>query len=144
MIYKRCPHCGKRVPEGSVCNCGWHRKYGQNTKENKYRGYRWQKLREQVMQLYGGMDPYALHVHNRLEAATIVHHIVPAEMDQSRFYDIANLIPLSRQSHAEVHKLYDTSHEAREGTQELLQSLTQNSTFGISGEHTEGIGGGKK
>ena len=25
MIYKRCPHCKKRVPEGEKCGCGYKR-----------------------------------------------------------------------------------------------------------------------
>lgn len=27
MIYKRCPHCGKRVAVGKKCGCGFKREY---------------------------------------------------------------------------------------------------------------------
>ena len=123
MIYKRCPHCKKRVPEGEKCGCGFKRKYAPPEKTRKlYHSARWQQLREVVLSFYSGIDPYA-QSHGRLEYAFTVHHIVPAEEDPERFWQLDNLIPLSRSSHDEVHVRYRVSGEEKRKAQEELRAL---------------------
>lgn len=123
MIYKRCPHCKKRVPEGEKCGCGYKREYAAPTNTRKlYHTSRWQQLRQVVLSIYSGLDPYAKS-HNRIEYAATVHHIVPAEEDPTRFWRIDNLIPLSRASHDEVHARYRLSDEEKRKAQEELRSL---------------------
>ena len=125
-IFKRCPHCGKRVPEGQKCTCGWKRDYEKPEGTRKlYHGTRWKKLQKTVMSMYSGMDLYA-ELHGRVEYADTVHHIVPAEEDPSRFYDVSNLIPLSRHSHDEVHARYRQGTDAKSQCQEELRSLLKN------------------
>ena len=113
MIYKRCPHCKKRVPEGEKCGCGYKREYAPPDKTRKlYHSSRWQKARAAVISFYSGIDPYA-QKHGKLEYAFTVHHIVPAEEDSERFWQLDNLIPLSRSSHDEVHARYRASDEEK-------------------------------
>ena len=123
MIYKRCPHCKKRVPEGEKCGCGYKREYAAPDKTRKlYHSSRWQKTRAAVVSFYSGIDPYA-QKHGKLEYAFTVHHIVPAEEDSERFWQLDNLIPLSRSSHDEVHARYRASDEEKKKVQEELREL---------------------
>ena len=69
-----------------------------------------------------GIDPYA-QKHGKLEYAFTVHHIVPAEEDSERFWQLDNLIPLSRSSHDEVHARYRASDEEKKKVQEELREL---------------------
>ena len=59
----------------------------------------------------------------RLEIADTVHHIIPADEDPSRIWDESNLIPVSRASHAEIHKLYATDQATKAATQSALRSM---------------------
>ena len=123
MIYKRCPHCKKRVPAGEKCGCGYKREYAPPEKTRRlYHSARWQKIRETVMGFYSGIDPYA-QKHGRIEYAFTVHHIVPAKEDPDRFWHLDNLIPLSRASHDEVHGRYRASDEEKRKAQEELRAL---------------------
>lgn len=122
-IYVRCPHCGKRIPAGIKCGCGFKREYAAPEGTRKlYHTKRWQKLRATILSMYNGLDPYAQSL-GRIEYAETVHHIIPAEEEPALFYSIDNLIPLSRHSHDEVHVLYRKSKETKEETQTILSSL---------------------
>ena len=73
MIYKRCPHCKKRVPEGEKCGCGYKREYAAPDKTRKlYHSSRWQKTRAAVVSFYSGIDFYPyLSDENRQKAKRI-------------------------------------------------------------------------
>lgn len=120
MIYKRCPKCRKRIPSGTVCpDC--KREY--KTPEGIYKLYhtqRWRGLRAAVMSKHNGLDLWALSCHNRLEYAETVHHITPTVDDDSLFFTISNLIPVSRKSHDEIHALYKSD---KANTQALLRAI---------------------
>lgn len=122
MIYKRCPHCGKRVPVGEKCRgCNFKRGYTKPTGTRAlYHLGRWTKLRETIMNIYSRQDPFALK-NGRIEAAETVHHIVPAEEDPGMFWDPGNLIPLSRSSHDAVHVRYRLSEAEKHKCQEELR-----------------------
>lgn len=101
----------------------------------KYHTGRWAKLRAAVIAKAGNKDLLAWH-QGRLVPADIVHHIVPADEEPEKFYDPANLIPLSRVSHDAVHEAYREGEESKRAMQKLLSSLV------ISG--AEAPGGLKK
>ena len=122
MIYKRCPHCGKRVAVGKKCGCGFKREYAAPQGTRKlYHTSRWNKLQKTIVSFYNGLDPYAKSK-NKIEYANIVHHIVPAEEDPEHFWDSENLIPLSRSSHDEVHVRYRSSPQEKLKCQNELRS----------------------
>lgn len=109
-IYKRCDKCGRRLPLGTKCPCikQRHKEY-DNTRRNKHRakiygGKRWQDTREFVMEMYAGMDLYSYFVLHKIEPANTVHHIIPLEEDESKAYDVSDLIPLTNAHHQEIHK----------------------------------------
>lgn len=122
MIYKRCSHCGKRIPSGTTCQC---RKREYSKPQGIYTLYhtqRWQNLRASVMARYNGVDQWALHEHNRIECAETVHHIIPTVDNEELFFSVDNLIPVSRGSHDEIHALYKTD---KQRVQERLQEIVK-------------------
>jgi 5-methylcytosine-specific restriction endonuclease McrA len=124
MIYYRCPHCGKRVPRGSKCGCGFKREYARPEGTRAwYHTQRWTDLRAAVMSRYGGIDQYALHKYGRILAADTVHHIVPAEEEPGLFWSPDNLIPVSRLSHDEIHTTYRAAPASKSSLQDVLKSL---------------------
>ena len=86
------------------------------------------------MSRYNYMDQYALNVHNRIETADIIHHIVTAEEDPGKFWDPNNLIPVSRHSHDEIHTAYRAGGESKLYTQTLLRSLVHTTESALLGE----------
>ena len=126
MIYIRCPHCGRRIPAGEKCSCGFKRDYADVTDRVKkqYHSARWTKTAKLVTSIFNGLDPYALK-HGSLEYAEVVHHIVPTDEDSTRFFDTTNLIPLSKASHREVHRLYEVDEETKVHLQDELRSIVR-------------------
>jgi 5-methylcytosine-specific restriction protein A len=122
MIYKRCPRCGKRIPEGTTCpDC--KREYTPYKGVARlYHTSRWARLREVIMIKYDHLDLYALR-HKVIRPADTIHHIVPAKEDPSRFFDPTNLIPVSRESHDEIHEAYREGGDARRAVEVGLRSI---------------------
>ena len=124
MIYYRCPYCHARVERGQKCGCGFKREYAAPTDTRKlYHTERWNRLRAMVMAMYNGVDQYSLSVYGKMEPASTIHHIVPAEEDPALFWTVSNLIPVSRSSHDEIHAAYRTGPEARTALQSQLKKI---------------------
>lgn len=122
VIYKRCPRCNKRIPEGTTCGC-MKREYAPTKAGAEfYHTSRWQKMRAYIISKYNGADVWAKRA-GRLEAADTVHHIIPAEENRDLLYSESNLVPVSRASHAEIHALYAESPESKRKTQEILRGI---------------------
>lgn len=123
MIYKRCSHCGQRYEAGSKCDCNFKREYEKPTGTRAlYKTGRWKKLRAIIIARYYGLDPWAF-LHGRIKYSSTVHHIITAEEAPDMFYIEDNLIPVSRESHDEIHVLYRRSQRDKEETQAKLKSL---------------------
>ena len=132
-LYIRCSRCGQRKERGQPCACeatfekrrGEKRVYKKAEGTRKlYHTGRWKDLREVVISLHSGLDPWA-RAHGRIEYAETVHHIVPAEECPERFFQLENLVPLSKRSHGEVHALYRASDEGKIQTQKELFALVK-------------------
>lgn len=112
MIYKRCSRCHKRIPAGTTCECARNREYTHAEGIKKqYHTERWKQIRRIVMSRYTGIDVYALYKHNRIVYADTVHHIDPTSENPNRFYDLSNLVPVSNDSHKEIHREYKTGEK---------------------------------
>ena len=133
MLYYRCNHCGKRIARGEKCGCHKREYAAPEGTRRLYHTARWAKLRGTILDRYSRMDLYALTVHQRVEVAETVHHIVPAEEDPSLFWTADNLIPLSRHSHDEVHTAYRTSTESKTQMQSILRSLVKHDDESLLG-----------
>lgn len=64
------------------------------------------------MTKYNGLDIYQLYKYHRAVPADTAHHIQPAAEKPERFYSDQNLIPVSRQSHEEIHNRYKHERQA--------------------------------
>lgn len=92
--------------------------------ESFYKTNRWRKLSYLVKNKFNGLDVYELKVNHRLVKAKVVHHIIPVNDDETRKFDIKNLIPLSIKTHMLIEQIYKTKD--KEKMQKLLFSLIQN------------------
>lgn len=72
------------------------------------------------MARYNRMDVYALYKHGEVKPADLIHHIHPAVEAEKLFYVEQNLIPVSVQSHAEIHLRYKNERQV-EVEAELIQ-----------------------
>lgn len=74
------------------------------------------------MSRYDGLDIYLWYTQRRIERARTVHHIVPAsELSEQDFYSPTNLIPVSDESHHEIHAAYSMGEEEKRRMQETLK-----------------------
>lgn len=109
-IYKRCARCGRRLPEGTTCSCynaAAHRKWAKPEGiRTLYHTQRWKDTRAYVISQYDGADLYELYNSGRLVPADTVHHIEPTSERPDLFFDVGNMIPVSRRSHDSIHDLY--------------------------------------
>ncbi|MBC6681328.1 HNH endonuclease [Zhenpiania hominis] len=106
MIYKRCVRCGKRIPSGTTCDCTKREYNKPQGIKKQYHTQRWRRIRDYVINLYDGIDLYALYHEGKVQPADTVHHIIEAADSPSMFYHTDNLIPVSRDSHTEIHRRY--------------------------------------
>lgn len=127
MIYKRCGRCGRRVPTGQQCpECSkikrdryWHKKKGIY---KQYHTTQWLQLSKTIMSMYGYAD-LVERSKGHLVQADVVHHIAPTSDDPSRFYDVSNLIPLSRDTHDIVHRAYRRGGDEKKQMQDMLYKI---------------------
>lgn len=125
MIYKRCGRCGKRIESGTTCQCYNREKRIYRPAEGirkEYHSQRWKDLRTYVMSQYNGIDIYMLYKYGKVVPADTVHHIMPTCDSPGLFYSSDNLMPVSRQGHAEIHDRY--KQENQEAVIEELMSYT--------------------
>lgn len=110
MIYKQCPRCGKRIPEGTsceVCRKRRHREYNQSRTGSKrvafYSSEQWRIVRRLVAERFLYLDIYSLFVYKKIEYGETVHHIVPLEDDWNLRSNKYNLIYLTESNHQTLH-----------------------------------------
>ena len=127
-IYKICERCHKRIRTGTTCQCRDRRKLrAEQSKDKKadpfYTAGAWRTKRNYIMQMYHGIDVWAMY-QGRYEEAEAVHHIKPLKEYPELAYSDDNLIPLSAYSHDQVEKAYNRSDAARIKMQdELLKAI---------------------
>ena len=88
--------------------------------KQNYHLYLWQKCRKNVMLRYMNFDIWLLGVGKRYVISNdvvFIHHIVERDDMPEYFWNIDNLITVCRESHDEIHALYDGTRE------EKLQAL---------------------
>ncbi len=127
-IYKRCLRCHKRIPSGSKCPCTRqrYRDYDRLCRDQKsndfYHSSEWEKVRERVLELDGGLDVYRYMENGEIVAADTVHHIVPLREDWDKKCDVSNLISLHHDTHSMIEQLYKKD---KAGIQEKLRRMMQ-------------------
>lgn len=130
MIYKRCSRCGKRIQEGTTCEClanlkrERYKEYDKrrNTKSKAfYDSAEWRLTREGILLLDKHVDVYMYIVKQEIVEAVSVHHIVPLREDWDLRCDPNNLISLSNETHSKIELIYKRSPEDKADIQNILK-----------------------
>lgn len=157
----RCPHCGKAVAVGQKCECIQNAKaaktiYKQRKKvpysgassgavygsDPMYHSSLWKRLCIAAKEHYNHMDIYSWYVLGRIEAGTIVHHVIPIKDDYGKRFDINNLIYLTYENHVFIHQIYSQSAEQKAEMQQELMNLIRRWNDDVSrGFSQNGVGG---
>ena len=116
-IFRRCPDC-KELFSGRQCNkCA--ARYSKARREKLestqlYSKRRWKDCRRDVRLRWMDYDIWMLGIGRlvKLTGRVVVHHILERDDRPDLVYDLDNLITVSYDSHAEIHKLYETDRPA--------------------------------
>ncbi len=131
-IFKRCSSChqlyeGKRCPTCSAKYAAAHaaKRQRENPARKLYGSGLWRKCRKNVIIRDLGLDIWLLAVGQVYKCpAPVVHHIRERDEAPDLIFDIDNLITVSKESHEEIHRAYQTDKRAaldriRRGQEEL-------------------------
>lgn len=128
-IFSKCPGCGRRIPQGSKCDCRKERykKYNKNvrnTEENKkyakfYNSVEWKALSVYIKIKYNGLCLRCLMEYKELKSHDVVHHIIEVKEDWNKRLYKDNLIPLCHSCHNELHSNYNS--DRKEELKEILE-----------------------
>ena len=130
-IYKRCSRCGKRLLEGTQCECrkARHKEYKRYRKDSKeqsfYSSNAWLSIKEILKDRYKELDIYSYYVLNKIEYGQTMHHIEELKDNWGRRLDRDNIIYLTESNHQLIHKLYRESPKKKKETMQLLFELVE-------------------
>ncbi len=118
-IYRRCDNCHQLFTGRNCPNCKKERdrKYRKRLKERHeltriYHTQLWAKCRRNVIIRYLGYDIWLLGEGvARVPKKIIIHHIAERDEAPELLYDLDNLIPVSEESHREIHQYYETDRQ---------------------------------
>lgn len=111
-IYKRCSSCGKRLLEGTRCDCRKKRykeydKFYRDKKSKEfYNSREWLEARRESIETSDHMDVYIYMTTGEVKLAETVHHIIPLRDDWDKRTDQSNLMPLSHDTHSMIEQMY--------------------------------------
>jgi hypothetical protein len=143
LLMKICRNCGRKIPQGTKCNC--HKNFDKTNERHKlYNQFRrdqdknkfyhsavWGKLIEAVKARAHGLDELAL-AEGRIEKGNTVHHIYPIDDRPDLKTSLDNMIYLSARNHNRVHKKYQKDSISKKTIQEKLSRIAIASRAGGS------------
>lgn len=138
-IYRRCGRCGKRIPSGSRCVClkQRYKEYDRFSRDRRsydyYHSSEWEQIRQQVLDLDGGIDVYLYMTKGEVVVADTIHHIVPLKEDWSKRADISNLMSLDHDTHSMIEQIYKTDKRAMQEELARLLHIYRNGERGGGG-----------
>ncbi|NMM65486.1 hypothetical protein HBE96_23185 [Clostridium sp. P21] len=135
-IYRKCTECGKKVLEGTLCQCEQDKKrksyldYKRRRMKDKeekerqkfYSSNSWLRCRDSVIAHQLGLDLVEWSKGNIVQAETY-HHCIPIKEDWNKRVDSNNIIGLTQENHIRVHKMMDKSNKDKENIQKALSDL---------------------
>ena len=126
MLTKICGVCGRKIPQGTVCECqrDRHKTYNREHRDSKandfYHSIQWEHMRQVIVARARGADELVMSEQGRLIAGNVVHHIETLQDAPDKRLDAGNLILLSAKTHAAVHAAYDKNDKDRQAMIERL------------------------
>lgn len=130
-LKKICGKCKKEVIDFDETQCrkcqSANNKTYDLTKRDKrskdfYNSKPWRALRHKLFNLYGNIDLWHFAKTGEYKEANTLHHIIELTEDWSKRLDPNNLIPVSNESHSEIHKAYQKD---KAGTQKKLKAILE-------------------
>ncbi len=117
--YRRCGKCGKKIPQGTKCECLKEsiKEYNNRIRYNKdnikyskfYSSTSWRKLSKYIRIKYNDLCLMCLIKDNAISPADVVHHITEIREDYSKRLEENNLITLCHSCHNNLHANYDAA-----------------------------------
>lgn len=107
-MMKSCPHCGI-VPLNHVCPVVAKEQHKRDSKREDKKIYwsnKWRKLRTEVLEDQEYICLWSMYIDGVVRETKVCHHIIELIADESKAYDIDNLIGLHKDSHDAIHELY--------------------------------------
>lgn len=137
-IYRKCTECGRKVPEGRLCECEVnkkredYRRYKNKRLQDKeererqkfYSSNAWLNLSEDIKRHYLGLCVMCW-VKGLIKSNEYTHHIETLKDRYHLRLDEDNLVPLCDCCHKKVHKLMDKSDKDKINIQKFLKSLVK-------------------
>ena len=117
-----CSQCNKIHDKNKICSIKRKRKLNRYKDQSVYATKDWIKVRQDILDYYKNICIYSFYKYNKIKVAETVHHIIELTSNIDLAYEPSNLIALSYEAHAEIHKLYEDN---REGTQKLLREFQE-------------------
>lgn len=90
-----CRVCGKIVDRKHDCTTD----VKKENKKDLRKSYKWQRLREQVLEEQNYICLFSFAVYGRIVVANEVHHIISVSEDSEKIFEDSNLIGLNREIH---------------------------------------------
>ena len=84
-----------------------------------YESKEYRKLRREILDDYRYICLWSLYIYGKIVIADRTHHIIEINEDESKALDYYNIIPLNKDVHEYIHKLYDLN----DGTKKIVQAL---------------------
>ncbi len=102
------------------------RKIDRERTDNKvYESNEYRSLRREILEDYNYLCLWSLYIDGRVKEAEEVHHIIEILEDELEATEYDNLIPLRKDMHDKVHKLYKLNNNIKRITQELLRKMCE-------------------
>lgn len=120
---KYCDECEDKVKQYKKDN---NRYYDKNIRNKDsatvYHSVQWNRLTEQCKNRFKGLDIYSYYMLGEIEYGMLCHHIEEITINDSRKYDLENLIYLTGSNHNSIHAMYKQDYE---GTKKVLFELIE-------------------
>lgn len=133
-VYTKCSRCGKRVPQGSVCECSKQRykEYNKKVRQSKdniqytrfYNSPEWKRLSQYIKIKYKHLCVMCLIKNHEINLSDAVHHIEEIRECWEERLDEKNCIPLCHRCHNSIH--IDYTNNIKKELRELLNQYAKN------------------
>ena len=129
FLLMRICKCGRRVPQGQVCDCQKrrHKVYDEErrdkVKREFYSSMEWKKIASLVKARANGLDEYLLASEGIIEVGSTVHHIYTIDERPDLKEDLNNLIFVSARTHNKIHSEYARDEKSKRAMQNKLVEI---------------------
>lgn len=136
MMNKICPRCKtvyKYNQDGCPNGCAKklraesNKTYDKDQRANNkfYDSKEWKKLRELCKNKFINICIWSYYKHNKLVRGRVAHHIIPITVNKELSLKLSNLLFVSDEAHAEIHKLYieATGKDFIEANKSILEDI---------------------